>query len=212
MIENVQVLADDIEIIAPVAPRQHVRMMGEDMVVTELIFPANHCIRPVNLGAFAGCGLHTVTMRRKPQVVIIPTGSELIPLGQAPEPGQIIEYNSQPGAGTRLLLDYELTKHGIDPASVNGYQHEQPTHLAVAAASGVVDCGLGVRSAVIALGLDFIPIGWERYDLVIPLAYSEHHGIVALLAVLNRDDFKQALGAQPGYLTDKTGIVQYTSE
>lgn len=118
--------------------------------------------------------------------------------------------NRQPGAGTRLLLDYELSQRGIDPAQINGYTHEQPTHLAVAAAvaSGVAVCGLGVRSAAIALDLDFISVGWERYDLVIPQQYSEHPGIVALLETLRRDDFKAALAAQPGYKIDLTGMTQ----
>jgi putative molybdopterin biosynthesis protein len=532
MIEDVQQLAaDEIEIRAPVAPWQHVRSVGEDMVTTEMVLPANHKIRPVDLGAIAGCGHHTVNVRRRPLVAIIPTGNELIPPGQTPEPGQIIEYNSlvlraqiaesggnaevtpivpddleklratlrqvlqrqpdlvlilsgssagskdftaaivremgellvhgvavrpghpvilgmvgripiigvpgypvsaaltgelfvqpllanwlgtpaaeesrarvqatmtrkllsptgaddfvrvavaqvgdrllatplsrgagvitslvradglvhiprfsegvnmgetvevmlyhplqavqqtvlamgshdpmldllgqylaecfpshrlssanvgsmgglvalrrkeahlagthlldletgeynipyvqqylpdeavqvitfahreqglivapgnpqgiqslddlprlryvnrQRGAGTRLLLDYELEKRGIEPASIAGYEHEEYTHLMVAAAvaSGVADCGLGVRSAAVAMNLDFIPVGWERYDLVIPTAHLAQAGVRHLLDVLNDAEFKQALGAQPGYDTQETGTVQYRS-
>ncbi|MBL8056983.1 MAG: molybdopterin biosynthesis protein, partial [Anaerolineales bacterium] len=70
-IEHAQVLAEgrqppaagepaSIEIRASVAPRQHVRLMGEDMVATELVLPANHTLRPVDLGAIAGCGHATV--------------------------------------------------------------------------------------------------------------------------------------------------------
>ena len=530
MIEHVQQVENGIQITMPVAPRQHVRMMGEDMVATELVLPANHQLRPVDIGALAGCGHHQVTVYRQPQVVIIPTGSELVSADQFPQPGQIIEYNSlvlgaqvqawggkitqmpitpdkpenidaslqaalqmqpdlilllsgtsagtkdysakriaeagtllvhgvavrpghpviagiventliigvpgypvsaaltgelfvqpiikqwcglstqaitptieatltrrvvspagdddfvrvglaavnermlatplnrgagvitslvradglahiprfqegfdrgdtiavqlyrdlpivyntlmaigshdpmldllgqylslhyphlrlnsanvgsmgglvalkrreshlagvhllddatgeynipdiqrrlsdvpvdvytfaereqgfiimpnnphniqtvddlarirfvnrQPGAGTRLLLDYELKKHNIATTSINGYEHEQPTHLAVAAAvaSGVADCGLGIRRAAIALGLDFVPMGWERYDFVIPQVYRDHQGIRALLAILNQDDFKQALREQPGYNTHLTGTLQYQS-
>ena len=95
MIEHVQQIDDDtIEIVAPVAPWQHVRMMGEDMVATELVLPAGQVIRPVDVGAIAGCGHHTVKVRRRPSVVLIPTGSELVTAEQAPEPGQVIEYNS----------------------------------------------------------------------------------------------------------------------
>ena len=83
MIENTQPIGDDqIEIRAPVAPWQHVRMMGEDMVATELILPANHKLRPPDLGAIAGCGHTDVLVRRRPRVAILPTGSELVPPGE----------------------------------------------------------------------------------------------------------------------------------
>lgn len=119
--------------------------------------------------------------------------------------------NRQRGAGTRLLLDFELKKREISPDDVQGYQHEEYTHLAVASSvkTDIADCGLGVRSASIALNLDFIPVGWERYDLVIPEKYSNHPGVVNLLETLNSDDFKIALSAQPGYNTDETGVIQY---
>ena len=96
MIEHTQSLESDsaIEIRAAVAPWQHVRQMGEDMVATELVLPANHVLRPQDLGAVAGCGHSTVLVRRQPRVAIIPTGSELVVPGDAPFPGQVIEYNS----------------------------------------------------------------------------------------------------------------------
>ena len=100
MIEHVQpvTLPDGragITIRAAVPPWQHVRAMGEDMVATELVLPANHRLRPVDLGALAGSGHATVSVYRHPRVAIIPTGSELVAVEDgAPEPGRIIEYNS----------------------------------------------------------------------------------------------------------------------
>jgi len=96
MVEDVQHLEGEIEIVASVAPYQHVRPLGEDMVATELVLPANHRLRPVDLGAIAGCGHLTVSVRRRPRVAIIPTGSELVSVEQAGglEPGDIVEYNS----------------------------------------------------------------------------------------------------------------------
>ncbi len=100
MIEHVQPVTldngqDGIAIRASVAPWQHVRPMGEDIVATELVLPANHRLRPVDLGAIAGAGFAEVTVYRRPRVAIIPTGSELVPVeNEAPLPGQIIEYNS----------------------------------------------------------------------------------------------------------------------
>ena len=82
--------------------------------------------------------------------------------------------NRQSGAGTRVLLDYHLRLLEISADQIiKGYQHEEYTHLAVAAAiaSGRADCGLGIAAAAQALDLDFIPLYQERYDLIIPLRY-----------------------------------------
>jgi putative molybdopterin biosynthesis protein len=104
MIEHVQPIgnaptgATHIEIRAPIAPWTSVRPLGEDMVATELVLPANHILRPVDLGALAGSGHATVNVRRKPRVAVIPTGTELITAEQAAQAGvksgDIIEYNS----------------------------------------------------------------------------------------------------------------------
>ncbi|MBN1264460.1 MAG: molybdopterin biosynthesis protein [Anaerolineales bacterium] len=75
-------------------PWKHVRPMGEDMVATQLVLPANHILRPVDLGAIAGSGHHEVWVIRKPRVAIIPTGTELVPVGARAQAGEIIEYNS----------------------------------------------------------------------------------------------------------------------
>jgi putative molybdopterin biosynthesis protein len=83
-----------IEITNPVPPWQYVRAMGEDMVATELVLPANHRIRPQDLGAMAGCGHVEVEVYRRPRVAVIPTGTELVPPSATVRPGDIIEYNS----------------------------------------------------------------------------------------------------------------------
>ena len=95
MAEQVQTIGDyDVEILAAVAPWQHVRPLGEDMVATELVLPENHRIRPVDLGALAACGRVEVMLRRRPRVAIIPTGTELVQPGTAAKPGEILEFNS----------------------------------------------------------------------------------------------------------------------
>ena len=108
MIENVSPIDDDtLHIYAAVAPWQHVRLMGEDMVATETVLQVNHRLRAVDLGALAGCGHHHVHVRRKPRVTIIPTGSELVAIGQIPKRGQLIEYNS-------LVLGAQIREAGGD--------------------------------------------------------------------------------------------------
>ena len=85
---------DAIRIREAVTPWQHVRPMGEDMVATELVLPEGHVLRPVDLGAIAAAGHDQVTVTRKPKVAVLPTGSELVMIGETVKPGDIIEFNS----------------------------------------------------------------------------------------------------------------------
>ncbi len=119
--------------------------------------------------------------------------------------------NRQRGAGTRVLLDYLLKTASIAPSAIEGYTHEEYTHMAVAGAvaSGVADCGMAVRSAAIALGLDFISIGWERYDLVVPATHFAHPVVEQILSIVTDDSFKRILAAQPGYAVRETGCMVF---
>lgn len=116
--------------------------------------------------------------------------------------------NRQRGAGTRVLLDYELGRRGIIPEQVVGYEREEYTHLAVAAAiaSGTADMGLGIVAAARALQLDFIPLAQERYDLVIPVEYEEGELLRPLLDLLHDGDFRKAVSALPGYDVSQMGV------
>jgi len=109
--------------------------------------------------------------------------------------------NRQRGAGTRVLLDYHLVLLGLEPSAVVGYNQEEYTHLAVAAAvaSGRADCGLGIAAAAQALDLDFIPLFQERYDLVIPAEYYESDLLAPLLDLLHQPKIRQAVAGLPGY-------------
>lgn len=95
MIENVvQVDDNTIEIQAPVPPYHHVRPLGEDIVATELVLPQGHVLRPQDLAACAAAGVTAISVRRSPRVPIIPTGNELVPIGDKLRPGDIPEFNS----------------------------------------------------------------------------------------------------------------------
>jgi len=117
--------------------------------------------------------------------------------------------NRQRGSGTRVLLDYELKKRGILPAKVRGYRDEEYTHMNVAAAvlSGRADCALGVRSAAVALGLDFIPVGVEQYDLVAAQTWADDERMQALLEVIRSAEFRETVTAMGGYDTSRSGEI-----
>ncbi len=115
--------------------------------------------------------------------------------------------NRQGGSGTRVLLDYELDKLGISAEAIGGYEVEEFTHMAVAVAvlSGTADVGLGILGAARALGLEFVPVVSERYDLIIPGAHFESPAIQLLLEAIRSDDFRTRVDDIGGYSTARTG-------
>ncbi len=83
-----------IRIRAAVTPWSHVRPMGEDIVATQLVLPSMHILKPVDLGAIAASGHTSLRVTKKPRVAILPTGTELVPIGSTLRAGDILEYNS----------------------------------------------------------------------------------------------------------------------
>lgn len=109
--------------------------------------------------------------------------------------------NRQRGAGTRILLDSKLAELGIDPTAVKGYDREEYTHtgVAVAVSAGVADVGLGIKAAATALGLDFIPVAEERYDLIVPCEFLETPKVQRVLQALQDPAFREFIASIPGY-------------
>lgn len=120
---------------------------------------------------------------------------------------EVAYINRQRGAGTRVLLDYQLGKLGIPSEQVSGYNDEEYTHLAVAAAvaSGRADCGLGIAAAAQALGLDFVPLYSEQYQLVIPRKYLESPLLAPLFELAQDSRFRKEVSALPGYEVSQMG-------
>ena len=109
--------------------------------------------------------------------------------------------NRPSGSGSRSLLDRLLQQGGIPITEVTGYGQEVGGHLAVAAAvaSGLVDTGVGVQSAASTMGLGFVPLEEERYDLVIPNHYLNQPEVQVLLDLLDRPALHRRVEALGGY-------------
>jgi len=118
--------------------------------------------------------------------------------------------NREPGAAARLLLDQRLAAEGIDAARVRGYRDVAFSHLDVGrrVAEGGADAGVGVEAIAGLLGLGFVPLQTERYDLVIPTAFlAGHAGVGRLLEALASRDVRAEIEALGGYSTRDTGRV-----
>lgn len=118
--------------------------------------------------------------------------------------------NRQAGSGTRVLLDHLLAGEGVRREEVRGYEREEYTHMAVAAAvaSGAADCGLAVRRAATALGLSFIPLAQEEYDLVLRGDFARSRPGRIFLDVLRSGEFRRALDHFGGYDSSPSGTIK----
>lgn len=109
--------------------------------------------------------------------------------------------NRQPGSGTRIAFDHLLAADALKPAEINGYQHEEFTHAAVAAtiASGMADVAFGIEAAARQHGLEFVPLMSERYFLAMRSATLKRPGARALLEAAQNSAFLEFLHGLPGY-------------
>jgi excisionase family DNA binding protein len=109
--------------------------------------------------------------------------------------------NRPEGTGTRLLLDRELDKAGLKGSQIEGYQQEFRSHLDVAMEvfSGRVDAALAIKPVANLLGLDFIPLRWERYDLLISKEHFFEQGIQLFLGLLHEPQFRDIAQKLDGY-------------
>ncbi|HEX7555161.1 MAG TPA: substrate-binding domain-containing protein [Leptolinea sp.] len=117
--------------------------------------------------------------------------------------------NRQLGAGTRLRLDQLLADNNINPADLVGYATEAQTHLEVGECvlQGKADAGLGLSSIAQQLGLDFIFLFNERYDLVMTKQTFDSVHIKALIKILGSKEFQNKVEKLGGYDLAHAGEV-----
>ncbi len=119
--------------------------------------------------------------------------------------------NRQRGSGTRLRIDQYLLEKDIPVRQIQGYEIEEQTHWGVAlkVANGEADYGIGIQFAAQRMGLDFVPLFKERFDLVILQETAEKPEWQQIQAVINSDAYKRAVEQHIGYDTALTGKVVY---
>ncbi|MCL6581030.1 MAG: molybdopterin biosynthesis protein [Firmicutes bacterium] len=165
--------------------------------------------RPWVARLLPGRPLRAVTLAWRQQGLLVRPGNPkgIRGLGDLARP-DVTFINRQRGSGTRVLLDYLLRREGLDPGTIRGYGREEGSHLAVASAvaSGAADVGLGLAASARALGLEFIPVAEERYDLIFPVESTEDERLCLLFDILSHDDeFRSAARDLGGYDLRDTG-------
>jgi excisionase family DNA binding protein len=119
--------------------------------------------------------------------------------------------NRPVGTGTRLLLDKELEKAGIKGTEIEGYQNEFRSHLDVGLEvfAGRADAALAIMPVASLLGLDFVPLRWERYDLLVPKNRFFEQGVQLFLSLLHETQFRDIAQGLEGYDLSMCGKVVF---
>ncbi len=115
------------------------------------------------------------------------------------------------GTGTRLLLDRELKKAGINGEKIDGYHNEVHRHLDIGLEilAGRADAGPGIRAVAEILDIGFVPLRWERYDLMISRERFFDEGVQLFLGLLHEDAFRELVTDNSGYDLELSGKMVY---
>jgi putative molybdopterin biosynthesis protein len=156
-----------------------------------------------------------VNFCRREQGLILPPGNPRKVTGVADlSRGDLRLVNRPLSTGTRLLLDRELAKAGIDGSSLPGYDHEVQRHLEVGLEilSGRADVGPAVRAVAGILGLEFLPLMWERFDLLVPKDRFFDRTVQQFLSMLHEEEFRAASSGLEGYDLSRTGQMIFPAD
>ncbi len=153
-------------------------------------------------------GVRLVSCVKRSQGLMVARGNPLGIRGIEDLP-RLRYVNRQKGSGTRILLDYVLRQAGLEPEGIKGYEREEITHTAVAAAvaAGSADAGMGILAAAKIYNLDFIPLVQEQYDLIIAENTFGHPEYKHLRDIMCSDAFAKRLEELGGYQLNNPGEV-----
>ncbi len=117
--------------------------------------------------------------------------------------------NREAGSGVRVLLDHLLSDHRIGKRGLPGYETGLSTHLevATAVAEGRADVGVGALAPARSLGLEFVPLTWERYDLLSTDEAFYRKPTQALFEMVKSEWLRQLIARLPGYDARETGLL-----
>ncbi len=122
--------------------------------------------------------------------------------------------NRQEGSGIRLLLDYYLAKEGINSEKIKGYKNEVYTHFEVGLAIISGEANVGIASAAISklLGLSFLPITSEYFDMIMDQSTYFQPGVQAFIETLKSGDFRSRVEKIGGYNFEDSGKILYSRQ
>jgi len=119
--------------------------------------------------------------------------------------------NRQEGSGTRLLIDYHLKKSGISTDGIIGYGNEVFTHIEVGLAilSGQADVGMATGSVSRMLGLSFLPVTKERFDMILDKKTYFGKGVQSFIDTIRSENFRKGVEKLGHYDFRESGKILY---
>ncbi|GAA0895856.1 hypothetical protein GCM10009559_53040 [Pseudonocardia zijingensis] len=151
---------------------------------------------------------HLLHLWRREQGLIVPPGNPLAITTPSDLHGRRVA-RREPGSGTRVLLDQLVHEAGATPGPLSA-DYGSHFEIALAVAAGAADVGLGVRAAAADLELDFVPLTWESYDVVLPESALGAAG--PLVAALSEPAVRETITAMPGYDLAATATIERIAE
>jgi excisionase family DNA binding protein len=120
--------------------------------------------------------------------------------------------NRQKGSGTRVLLDHHLKRLRITPSKINGYEREVYTHFEVGLSILSKEADVGIATVAVSklLGLPFIPITQECFDMILDQSTFFEKGIQAFIEILNSQEFRNRIGGLGSYDFKDSGKILYS--
>jgi excisionase family DNA binding protein len=121
--------------------------------------------------------------------------------------------NRQAGSGTRTLLDHHLGLLGISSSSIEGYDREVYTHVEVGLSILANDADAGIATVAVSrlMGLHFIPVTRENFDMVLGQSTYFSKGIQALMEALKSSGFRGRFEHLGGYGFEDSGKILYSN-
>ncbi|MGE0299253.1 MAG: substrate-binding domain-containing protein [Dehalococcoidia bacterium] len=179
-----------------------VRQGDADGAAIHLLHHTGAYNAPFAQALLRGLHPHLVHLWRREQGLIVPPGNPAnITTIQDLPALRVVKRHT--GTGTRVLLDRLLITAGHNPDHIRGPEVDTHLDVGLAVATGSVDVGLGVRPAASALDLDFVPLTWEDYDLV--LGGASLDAAAPLIAALRTPNVRAAITQLGGYDTANSG-------
>ena len=155
-----------------------------------------------------GRSMVLLTLFHRSLGLIVPSGNpqQVQYLSDLSRPG-VTFVNRQAGSGTRVWLDAQLKRLGIPQEAIAGYAQTEATHLGVARAIAEKSAtvGLGIEAAASSLGLSFVPLTREQYDLAFPAEFWNSTPARLLVEIIRSTEFRQTVLQLGGYDLTATG-------
>jgi excisionase family DNA binding protein len=121
--------------------------------------------------------------------------------------------NRQAGSGTRILLDHHMGRLGIPSSDIEGYDKEVYTHVEVGLSilSGEADAGIATVAVSRLMGLHFIPVTRENFDMAVGQSIYFSKGVLALMDILRTPGFRERFERLGGYGFEDSGKILYSN-